>query len=84
MGFVYLAFDMAPKDVVQYCEIRWAGRPVMSPKQEMTLTGNIYPRTYMEIYAFWAIAPNIVHDDDDDDDDVTCYNILFITSAAVY
>jgi hypothetical protein len=40
----------------------------------------------MEIYAFWAIAPNIIlhDDDDDDDDDVTCYNILFITTAAVY
>ena len=42
-------------------------------------------RIYMEIYAFWAIAPNIiVHDDDDDDDDDTCYNILFITTTAVY
>jgi len=54
----------------------------MSPKREMTLTGNIVPRTYMEIYAFWAITPNIiVHDDDDDD---TYYNILFIITAAVY
>jgi len=40
MGVLYLAFDIAPKDIVRYCEITWAGRPVMSPKREMTLTGN--------------------------------------------
>jgi hypothetical protein len=36
----------------------------------------------MEIDPFLAIAPNIIVLDDDGD--VTCYNILFITTAAVY
>jgi len=41
-------------------------------------------RIYVEIYAFGAIARNIIVHDDDDDDDDTCYNILFITTTAVY
>jgi hypothetical protein len=61
---MYIASDVAPKEVVWLCKNRQAEDQVMSAKWEMDLPGNIL-RTCMEICAVQAVAPIIiVHDDE--------------------
>jgi hypothetical protein len=51
MCFVYLAFDVALKEIVWYCKIRRVGGPADVPEMRMGLPGNIVLRTVKEVRA---------------------------------
>jgi len=56
--FCILAFDIVPKAVVWFCNIREQTGHVMSVKWKMSLPGKSVVRTCMEICALWAVGPN--------------------------